>query len=67
MAVRATCGRLHLDALKPERVPVLAGGLSIMAAALVLLDVARINPVGGALRLGVLTTCAAPSGATSRA
>ncbi len=46
--------RLHLEALKPERAPVLAGGLAIMAAALVELDVARINPVGGALRLGVL-------------
>ena len=32
----------------------LAGGLAIMAAAMAELDVARINPVGGALRLGVL-------------
>jgi len=46
--------RLHLAALKPERAPVLAGGLAIMAAALTELDVPRINPVGGALRLGVL-------------
>jgi exopolyphosphatase/guanosine-5'-triphosphate,3'-diphosphate pyrophosphatase len=46
--------RLRLAALKPERAPVLAGGLAIMAAALAELDVARINPVGGALRLGVL-------------
>lgn len=46
--------RLHLDALKPERAPVLAGGLAVMAAAMTELDVARINPVGGALRLGVL-------------
>ena len=46
--------RLHLAALKPERAPVLAAGLAIMAAALVELDVERINPVGGALRLGVL-------------
>jgi exopolyphosphatase/guanosine-5'-triphosphate,3'-diphosphate pyrophosphatase len=46
--------RLHLAALKPERAPVLAAGLAIMAAALAELDVERINPVGGALRLGVL-------------
>jgi exopolyphosphatase/guanosine-5'-triphosphate,3'-diphosphate pyrophosphatase len=46
--------RLQLEALKPERAPVLAGGLAIMAAALAELDVARIEPVGGALRLGVL-------------
>jgi len=46
--------RLRLDALKPERAPVLAGGLAVMAAAMTELDVARINPVGGALRLGVL-------------
>src|SRR5947207_5193891 len=51
------CGhveRLRLVALKPERAPVLAAGLAIMAAALAELDVRRINPVGGALRLGVL-------------
>jgi exopolyphosphatase/guanosine-5'-triphosphate,3'-diphosphate pyrophosphatase len=46
--------RLRLAALKPERAPVLAGGLAIMAAAMAELDVHRINPVGGALRLGVL-------------
>src|SRR6185436_14577859 len=46
--------RLKLAGLKPERVPVLAGGFAIMAAALSELDVPRINPVGGALRLGVL-------------
>jgi exopolyphosphatase/guanosine-5'-triphosphate,3'-diphosphate pyrophosphatase len=46
--------RLQLAALKPERAPVLAAGLAIMAAALFELDVDRINPVGGALRLGVL-------------
>jgi exopolyphosphatase/guanosine-5'-triphosphate,3'-diphosphate pyrophosphatase len=46
--------RLVLAALKPQRAPVLAGGLAIMAAALAELDVARIDPVGGALRLGVL-------------
>jgi exopolyphosphatase/guanosine-5'-triphosphate,3'-diphosphate pyrophosphatase len=46
--------RLVLAALKPQRAPVLAGGLAIMAAAIAELDVARIDPVGGALRLGVL-------------
>jgi exopolyphosphatase/guanosine-5'-triphosphate,3'-diphosphate pyrophosphatase len=46
--------RLRLVGLKPQRVPVLAGGFAIMLAALAELDVPRINPVGGALRLGVL-------------
>ena len=46
--------RMDFAALKPERAPVLAGGLAIMLAALSELDVERINPVGGALRLGVL-------------
>ena len=46
--------RLKLNALKPERVPVLAGGLAIMSAAVAELDIERIDPVGGALRLGVL-------------
>ena len=46
--------RLRLAGLKPERAPVLAGGFAIMSAALALLDVPRINPVGGAMRLGVL-------------
>jgi len=46
--------RLELNALKPERVPVLAGGLAIMSAAVAALDIERIDPVGGALRLGVL-------------
>lgn len=46
--------RLLLAGVKPERAPVLAGGFAIMAAALAELRVDRINPVGGALRLGVL-------------
>ena len=46
--------RLSLHALKPERAPVLAGGLAIMTAAVDELKIERINPVGGALRLGVL-------------
>ncbi len=46
--------RVRLAALKAERAPVLAGGFAVMAAALDELGVRRINPVGGALRLGVL-------------
>ena len=46
--------RLALVGIKPERAPVLAGGFAIMAAAMAELAVPRINPVGGALRLGVL-------------
>jgi exopolyphosphatase / guanosine-5'-triphosphate,3'-diphosphate pyrophosphatase len=46
--------RLHLEGIKPERVPVLAGGFAIMVAAVAELDIPRVNPVGGALRLGVL-------------
>jgi exopolyphosphatase / guanosine-5'-triphosphate,3'-diphosphate pyrophosphatase len=46
--------RLSLVGVKPERAPVLAGGFAIMAAAMSELGVQRINPVGGALRLGVL-------------
>lgn len=46
--------RLSLHALKPERAPVLAGGLAIMNAAVTELRIERIDPVGGALRLGVL-------------
>ncbi len=46
--------KLRLEGLKPPRVPVLAGGFAVMAAALAELRVPRINPVGGALRLGVL-------------
>ena len=45
--------RLRLAALKPERAPVLAGGFAIMVAALAQLEIPRIDPVGGALRLGV--------------
>ena len=46
--------RLTIEGLKPERAPVLAGGFAIMAAAMSELNVERISPVGGALRLGVL-------------
>jgi exopolyphosphatase/guanosine-5'-triphosphate,3'-diphosphate pyrophosphatase len=54
LVLAGNVGRLSLNALKPERVPVLAGGLAIMAAAVAELGVERIEPVGGALRLGVL-------------
>jgi exopolyphosphatase/guanosine-5'-triphosphate,3'-diphosphate pyrophosphatase len=46
--------KLELEGLKPARSPVLAGGFAVMSAALAELRVERINPVGGALRLGVL-------------
>jgi exopolyphosphatase/guanosine-5'-triphosphate,3'-diphosphate pyrophosphatase len=46
--------RLRISALKPERAPVLAGGLAIMSAAVAELGIPRIDPVGGALRLGVM-------------
>ncbi len=46
--------KLTLEGLKPARAPVLAGGFAVMTAALAELRVERINPVGGALRLGVL-------------
>ncbi|MEO8537158.1 MAG: Ppx/GppA phosphatase family protein, partial [Betaproteobacteria bacterium] len=46
--------RLNLAALKTPRATVLAGGLAVMSAALSELDARQINPVGGALRLGVL-------------
>ena len=54
MIAARNLGRLRLAALKPERAPVLAGGFAIMSAALAQLDAPRIDPVGGALRLGVL-------------
>ena len=54
LVAAAHMSRVKLAALKPERAPVLAGGLAIMSAAMSQLGVSRINPVGGALRLGVL-------------
>lgn len=54
MILAKQVARLELHALKPERAPVLAGGLAIMSAAVAELAVERIDPVGGALRLGVL-------------
>ncbi|MDR0247598.1 MAG: Ppx/GppA family phosphatase [Burkholderiales bacterium] len=54
MIAGKTLGNLKLAALKPERAPVLAGGLAIMRAAMTELRIPRIAPVGGAMRLGVL-------------
>ena len=45
---------LALAGLKATRAPVLAAGVAIMTAAIEELRVERIDPVGGALRLGVL-------------
>ncbi len=47
-------GRLKLAALKPERAPVLAGGLAIMLAVVEGLGIETIEPAPGAMRLGVL-------------
>ncbi len=46
--------RLKLVALKPDRVPVLAGGLSIMLAVFEELGIDYVDTTDGALRLGVL-------------
>ncbi|MCE7876259.1 MAG: Ppx/GppA family phosphatase, partial [Betaproteobacteria bacterium PRO3] len=54
MVAARNARHLKLEGLKPERAPVLAGGFAVMAAAVDELGIARINPVGGALRLGVL-------------
>lgn len=46
--------RLKLVALKPDRIPVLAGGLSIMLAVFEELGIDYVDTTDGALRLGVL-------------
>src|ERR1700756_797128 len=46
--------RLKLIALKPDRVPVLAGGLSIMLGVFEELGIDYVDTTDGALRLGVL-------------
>ncbi len=46
--------RLELQGLKPDRIPVLPGGFSIMYAALSELGIERMLPALGALREGVL-------------
>lgn len=45
---------LALDGLKPDRIPVLPGGLAIMCAVCETLDLERMTYAEGALRLGVL-------------
>ncbi|MDR0588109.1 MAG: Ppx/GppA family phosphatase [Burkholderiales bacterium] len=54
LLARKKLNTLTLAALKPERVPVLAGGLVIMSAILEELRIPRLFPVGGALRLGAM-------------
>ena len=54
MISAGSVSKLSIEGLKPAREPVLAGGFAVMSAALAELRVERINPVGGALRLGVL-------------
>ncbi|MBS0320153.1 MAG: Ppx/GppA family phosphatase [Proteobacteria bacterium] len=54
MIVAGHIDRLELVGLKDDRRPVLAGGTAIMTAALAVLGGKRIDPVGGALRLGVM-------------
>lgn len=46
--------KLRLPALKEERRPVLAGGISVMLAVVELLDVAELEVAQGALRQGAL-------------
>ncbi|MGE5028269.1 MAG: exopolyphosphatase, partial [Betaproteobacteria bacterium] len=48
------CNKLQLAGLRPDRVPVLAGGFAIMAAAVDELGITRIGVADGALREGVL-------------
>jgi len=47
-------GKLELAGLKPDRVPVLAGGFAIMYAAFCELKIEQMRPALGALREGVL-------------
>jgi exopolyphosphatase/guanosine-5'-triphosphate,3'-diphosphate pyrophosphatase len=46
--------RLKLEALKPERIPVLPGGFAIMSAIFRMLDLQSLEVTDGALRQGVL-------------
>jgi exopolyphosphatase/guanosine-5'-triphosphate,3'-diphosphate pyrophosphatase len=46
--------RLRLPALKDDRRPVIAGGLSVLQAVFSLLDIERMEPAGGGLRHGLL-------------
>ncbi len=46
--------RLNLQGLRPDRIPVLAGGFAIMYAAFCELGITHMDPALGALRQGVL-------------
>ncbi|AOY93469.1 exopolyphosphatase [Cupriavidus sp. USMAA2-4] len=46
--------RVKLAGLKPDRIPVLPGGLAIMLGVFAELDIERMDVTDGALRLGVL-------------
>ena len=46
--------RLKLEALKPDRIPVLPGGFAIMSAIFKMLDLDALEVTDGALRQGVL-------------
>ncbi len=46
--------RLKLEALKPDRIPVLPGGFAIMSAVFKMLDLEALAVTDGALRQGVL-------------
>ncbi|MGI9025467.1 MAG: exopolyphosphatase [Burkholderiaceae bacterium] len=46
--------RMKLEALKPDRIPVLPGGFAIMSAVFKMLDLERVDVSDGALRQGVL-------------
>jgi exopolyphosphatase/guanosine-5'-triphosphate,3'-diphosphate pyrophosphatase len=46
--------RLTLEGIKPDRVPVLPGGLAILAAVLSELRIDRMTPASGAMREGLL-------------
>jgi len=48
------CNKLQLAGLRPDRVPVLAGGFAIMAAIFAELDIATMGVSDSALREGVL-------------
>jgi exopolyphosphatase / guanosine-5'-triphosphate,3'-diphosphate pyrophosphatase len=48
------CSKLQLAGLRPDRVPVLAGGFAIMAAIVAELDIASMSVSDSALREGVL-------------
>lgn len=55
LAIRAGhAEKLRLEGLKPDRIPVLPGGLAIMSAIFKMLELEKIEVSDGALRQGVL-------------